>query len=203
MNDTYRYLVKKYFPNATYIVDAFHYLRYIEDAFNGVRIRVMNRYSTTDSKYKMLKRYWKILSNYYIDLETYDLTNYITGSKNTIDGIITDSLSIDSELEDAYNLTQSFLKSMRKLKYENANEYINKWIDDLYHSEIPEFHSLYKMFSNWKCEIVNSFIRFGDKRLSNGPIEGINNHIKEIKRIAFCYSNFDNFSKRILYIINE
>ena len=59
------------------------------------------------------------------------------------------------------------------------------------------------MFDNWKQEIINSFIRFGDKRLSNGPIEGMNNHIKEIKRIAFGYRNFNHFRKRILYMINE
>ena len=50
--------------------------------------------------------------------------------------------------------------------------------------------------------IPNDFI-LEDKRLSNGPIEGINNHIKEIKRVAFGYKDFSNFRKRILYIINE
>ena len=39
------------------------------------------------------------------------------------------------------------------------------------------------MFYNWKKEIVNSFIRFGERKLHNGYIEGINNRIKVIKRI--------------------
>ena len=48
----------------------------------------------------------------------------------------------------------------------------------------------------------HSFIRFGDKRLHNGYIEGINNKIKVIKRIAYGYTNFTHFRNRIMYIIN-
>jgi len=203
MNDTYRYIVSRYFPNATYIVDAFHYLRYIEDAFNKVRIRIMNNYSTNDPRYKMLKRYWKILSNFNVDLDTTNLINYINGNIDSIDNIINDSLLIDDELFEAYDLLQDFLYKMKNLKYEEADSYLDNWIDTLYNSSIHEFHILYKMFTNWKKEIVNSFIRFGDKRLSNGPIEGINNHIKEIKRIAFGYRIFEHFRKRIMYIINN
>lgn len=59
------------------------------------------------------------------------------------------------------------------------------------------------MFYNWKKEIVNSFIRFGERKLHNGYIEGINNRIKVIKRIAFGYQNFTHFRNRIMYIINS
>ena len=59
------------------------------------------------------------------------------------------------------------------------------------------------MFINWKIEILNSFIRFGDKRLRNGYIEGINNKIKVIKRIAYGYTNFTHFRNRIMYMINS
>ncbi|NJH65138.1 ISL3 family transposase, partial [Staphylococcus agnetis] len=36
--------------------------------------------------------------------------------------------------------------------------------------------------------------------LTNGPIEGINNKIKLIKRVAYGYRNFYNFKNRILII---
>ncbi len=36
--------------------------------------------------------------------------------------------------------------------------------------------------------------------ITNGIIEGINNKIKVIKRIAFGYRNFDNLKKRFLII---
>lgn len=59
------------------------------------------------------------------------------------------------------------------------------------------------MFYNWKQEILNSFICFGEKKLHNCYIEGINNQIKVIKRIAFGYQNFTHFRNRIMYIINN
>ncbi|MCM2437793.1 transposase [Periweissella beninensis] len=43
-------------------------------------------------------------------------------------------------------------------------------------------------------EIVNSF-EYG---FSNGPVEGINNKIKVISRIAYGFRNFENFRQRIL-----
>ncbi len=37
-----------------------------------------------------------------------------------------------------------------------------------------------------------------ESNITNGLIEGLNNKIKSIKRIAFGYSNFSNLKKRIL-----
>ena len=59
------------------------------------------------------------------------------------------------------------------------------------------------MFINWKDEILHSFIRFGDKRLHNGYIEGINNKIKVIKRVSYGYTNFFHFRNRIMHIVNN
>lgn len=35
-------------------------------------------------------------------------------------------------------------------------------------------------------------------KLTNGPLEGINNSIKTLKRVAFGYRNFAHFRNRIL-----
>lgn len=40
---TYRDVAKRVFPNATIIVDRFHYIRQIYWAFNKVRIKVQER----------------------------------------------------------------------------------------------------------------------------------------------------------------
>ena len=47
----------------------------------------------------------------------------------------------------------------------------------------------------YKSEIENSFVL---SRLTNDSIEGINNHIKVIKRVAYGYNNFKHFRPRIL-----
>ena len=80
---------------------------------------------------------------------------------------------------------------------------MNDWINRLKESSLKEFNNLAGMFENWKKEIINSFIRFGERRLHNGYIEGVINHIKEIKRISYWYRNFHHLRARIMYIFND
>ena len=57
-----------------------------------------------------------------------------------------------------------------------------------------EFKELLHTFTNWREEILNYF----DYRITNGFVEGKNNRIKTIKRMAYGYRNMDNFRMRIL-----
>lgn len=54
-------------------------------------------------------------------------------------------------------------------------------------------------------EIVNSFIfdPLTKSRITNGVIEGKNNFCKVIKRVRFCYKNFDLFRAKVIYISNN
>ena len=70
---------------------------------------------------------------------------------------------------------------------------MNDWINRLKESSLKEFNNLAGMFENWKKEIINSFIQFGERRLHNGYIEGVINHIKEIKRILIALQTTDAF----------
>ena len=56
---------------------------------------------------------------------------------------------------------------------------------------------------NWKEEIVNSFHTYDERKLSNGPIEGINRIVKIILRLANGYTNFNRFRNRVLYVLNK
>ena len=50
----------------------------------------------------------------------------------------------------------------------------------------------------FELELENSL----SYKYSNGAIEGTNNLIKVIKRIAFAYRSYENFRSRILLITN-
>ena len=96
-----------------------------------------------------------------------------------------------------------FIMSIYNPKSLKAEEFINNWIKTHNDTDIKEFHNIKNTFINQKDEIINSFIRFGERRLHNGYIEGMNNHIKVIKRISYGYTNFKHFRARIMYIINQ
>ncbi len=61
-------------------------------------------------------------------------------------------------------------------------------------NSLPEFRELLHTSSNWRGEILNYF----DYPITNGFVEGKNNRIKTIKRMAYGYHNKDNFRLRIL-----
>ena len=202
MNEAYRTVKNRHFPQATHIIDTFHFCRYVEDAWNNVRIRIQNSFNKDKKEYKILKRYWRILSAYSIDIDGESLYNPIRKKNTSVETIIDDAVNLHEDLINSYGLVNAFLRGIRDVKYEDSLDWIEAWILELKETPVKEFNDLVSMFVNWKVEISNSFIRFGDKRLHNGYIEGINNKIKEIKRIAFGYSNFTHFRNRIMHIIN-
>lgn len=202
MNNSYRTIIKRHFSNATHVIDSFHYLRYIEDAFNNVRIRIQSTFKQNTPQYKILKRYWRILSSFQMTLDEKSLYNHIQKKKTDINTIIQDSLAISKELDNAYTLCQHFLYGCKNTKFENAKQWLDSWLNEIKESGISEFLNLIKLFKNWEIEILNSFIRFGDRRLHNGYLEGLNNRIKVIKRISYGYTNFTHFRNRLMYSIN-
>ena len=63
------------------------------------------------------------------------------------------------------------------------------------------------MLLNWKDEIINSSTiidsNANKRRLSNGPIEGINGIIEQIKINGKGYTNYDRLKRRIIYTISK
>ncbi|MFB4162072.1 transposase, partial [Geomicrobium sp. JSM 1781026] len=57
-----------------------------------------------------------------------------------------------------------------------------------------EMKKAVKTLKNWQPEILNSFI-FGH---TNGPIEGLNNQTKVIKRDAFGFRRYDRLRLKVL-----
>jgi transposase len=78
-----------------------------------------------------------------------------------------------------------------RMRAEKRLELLEKRIEG---SSIPEFRELLHTLTNWREEILNYF----DYKITNGFVEGKNNRIKTIKRMAYGYRNMDNFRMRIL-----
>ena len=102
----------------------------------------------------------------------------------------------------SYSIKEDFFLAFENTHYEKANEFLNDFKIRCIKSNIPQFVSLAGTISSWQDEIVNSYIRFGDKRLNNGYLEGMNNRIKVIKKIGYGYKNFYYFRNRQMYNIN-
>jgi len=204
MYEPYLLIKQIMFPHAKYVVDKFHYTRYIMDALDKIRIRLQKEYGYNSKEYRMLKNkknvtllrkysndidWWtytkKYKNKYIVEILKYDLREELLG--------------INEELHQGYVLKELFLDLLYYSDYEHAEEEIKEWIDICKNCGLLEFEEAAKTINNWLPYIVNSFI---DKRFSNGFTEGLNNKIKVIKRVGFEYGNFEFFSLRIMYILN-
>ena len=205
MYEPYRIVTTIMFPKAKYVVDPFHYTRYIMDALDKVRIRLQDNYGYNSKEYRMLKnkknvsllrRYsneidWftytkRFKNNHLVDVLKYDLRENI--------------LDIDEELKMSYQLKELFLDITHHATYENVKNQLINWIALVREQNIEEMSEAANTIENWLEYICNSFI---DKRFSNGFTEGLNNKIKVIKRVGFGYKDFDFFRLRLLYILNN
>lgn len=204
MYETYLIVTKVMFKNAKYIVDRFHFVRYIMDALDKVRKRLQEKYGYNSKEYKLLKnkKNVSLLRNRYVDINWYVYVKRYEQGRYVYKlpkNILNEILSISDELNRGYDLKELFLDIVDNSNYENALVDLNIWIDLCKQSKISEFIEASKTIENWLPHIVNSFI---DKRFSNAYTEGLNNKIKVIKRNAYGYKNFDFFRLRLLYILN-
>ncbi|QXL48728.1 ISL3 family transposase [Ligilactobacillus salivarius] len=189
----YRSLIKELFPNAFIIADKFHVVTQAYTAMNKIRIRVMKEYGAGTHEYRALKRFWKLLlkNQDNVDYHRYYPRINFKYAELSDSEVLDRLFDMSSELKTAYEYYQLLLQMYRK----NSCQLLNLLTDTSSWNLPPEMRQALKTIKKHKAEIENSFVL---PKLTNGPIEGINNHIKVIKRIAYGYNNFKHFRLRIL-----
>ncbi|WP_026390111.1 ISL3 family transposase [Haploplasma axanthum] len=211
MLEPYRDVVTKVLPNTKIAVDSFHVIKTINDYVNKFRIKVMNRYAGIkefktykNDKYYMLKKFHYFFTKEYDNIYNGLIPIHkfkISLSKSVIKDFL---LSIDNDLKEMYNLKEDYRSFNRNATYDNAAEQLDDLIHKYRNHRLEDIRSFGKMLSNWKEEIVNSFIITDNKkRLSNGPIEGTNSRIKTIIKTSNGIKSFKRLRARIIYSINK
>lgn len=195
MNASYVGIIKEIFPQAKIIIDRFHIVQLVNRSMNKCRIQVMNRFKTSNNgdmkKYRRLKRYWKLLLKKQTDLSQTEYKFYRLFGQRTEAGIVEEMLDYDEELKVNYMMYQRLLNSIKNKDYDSLEKTIYSKYDKLLSTYIKtSIKTLKKHFPY----IKNSFIY----PFNNGRIEGINNKIKILNRIAYGYRNFTNYKNRIV-----
>ena len=205
MYEPYLLVTKTMFPKAIFVVDRFHYITYIMDAVDKIRIRLQKEYSPKSKEYKILKnkKNVSLIRKYSNEIDWWTYTKRYN-NKHQVEvlryDIRKEILNISEDLKNGYWLKEEFLDIVNHAEYEDCKVQFLNWIDLCNESGIEEFIEASKTIDNWLEYICNSFI---DERYSNGYTEGTNNLIKVIKRVGFGYKNFTFFRMRLLYILNN
>ncbi|MBK5253854.1 MAG: ISL3 family transposase [Peptostreptococcaceae bacterium] len=188
----YMSIIKDMFPNAEIVMDRFHIVQLLTRAFNKTRVKAMANFPKQSMEYKRLKRYWCLFLKNETKLNRTDFKHYTHFSHWISEQtLVKTSIAVDPMLATTYDALQILLydiktKNTVKLK-KDLNARLGENISDYMNTAIS---SLLK-----HGEYVENALKY---EYSNGTIEGLNNYIKVIKRVAFGYKSFFHFRNRIL-----
>jgi len=180
MHEPFRQAVQMCLSQAKVVVDKFHFIRHVNKAMDKVRSRLQGgnrrgkRRDLFKSRYTLLKGAERLA-----DWEKERLNRLFY---------------CYPELKKAWVFKESFRAWYRETDRIRAEERLGLLEEKIKGDSLPEFKELLHTLTNWREEILNYF----DYRITNGFVEGKNNRIKTIKRMAYGYRNMDNFRMRIL-----
>ena len=188
MYSPYVSLIKKMFPNAQIIIDTFHLIQLISRSLNKTRIKAMKN---NKAVYNKMKRYWKLIlkDRNELDYSKWKKFTCFPHFMTEID-VVNYILDQSAELKATYYKYQELLQSIKEKNYNDflyAINNININISDYMKTSI-------KTLIEFKDNIRNTF----NNNYHNGYIEGNNNFIKVLKRIAFGFRSFRRFKARIM-----
>jgi transposase len=170
---------KEVFPNATIIVDRFHFFSHLNKAIDNQRKQLRKLFKDNED-FKSLK--WALLKNK-LELSSEEKRK------------LRRAFAISPELEAIYEHKEE-LRSIfeRDLSRKEAEIMIEQWLKKANSLNNKYLNRFIKTFTNWKNYVLNYFPR----RFTTSTIEGINNTIKTIKRMCYGFRNFESFRYRIL-----
>lgn len=183
MTGACRSLMKRLFPQATIVIDKYHYVRQVGFAIEKARIGEQKQYSDRWRKY--FKRSRTVLLK--------NPASFTTGDRIQMENMF----RISPKLKSAYELKQMFGHFTGSSTRKEAQLRLEKFIMASQESGLEPFSNTSLTFQRWSKEMLNSF----DHPYTNGYIEECNNRIKVLKRVSFGMPRFKRFRRRILHIM--
>ena len=192
MYSPYISLIKKMFPNANIIIDKFHLVNLISTSLNKTRINIMKK----DKKnYNKLKRYWKLILKSQDELDNSKWRKWRCFDKlMTQSDVVSYLINTHVELKETYEIYHNILYSIKNNKYNNLEIILNNTSDKISSYMKTSVKTLKEYLPYIKNTLSNPY--------HNGFVEGNNNFIKVLKRIAFGFRSFRRFKARIMICKN-
>jgi transposase len=180
--------------NRIVTIDRFHVAKLLGDKVDKERKKVIKRLKAEfedDDKLENIKRTMWPFRHHRDDL---------SGDENNR---LEKLFELAPSLKECYELREELYEifELEKISKEKAKEKIDEWCTkaNLFETKgFNPFASFIETYRNYEENILNYFTN----RISSGPVEGLNNKIKVIKRRGFGFRNIANFAKRLFLDIN-
>lgn len=188
MYSPYVSLIKKMFPNANIIIDKFHLTQLISRALNKTRIAIMKKHKQHHRKFK---RYWKLILKSRDELDSSKWKKFACFKQlMTTTDVVDFLINLDDEFKETYWVYQELLYAFKKNNFDLLNKALHKQNNNISSYMKKALKTLLEFLPHIKNTFNNNY--------HNGFVEGNNNFIKVIKRIAFGFRSFRRFKARIM-----
>lgn len=187
MSGSYIPMIPKLFPKAKIVIDRFHIVQHMSRALNHTRIQLMTQFDKKSLEYRALKYYWKSVLKDSRKLSLNSFRSRTFGETLTPKECLTEIFHLVPELKGYYDLYQLLLFHLQE---KNADYFF-----DLIEEALPHLNQTFKTalrtILHHKQHVINAI----ELPYSNAKLEATNKLIKDIKRNAFGFRNFDNFKR--------
>ncbi len=179
--EPYHLAVRACLPNAQITADRFHVMKNLNDCVTAAR-RAIQRGAPEEEKVHLKGCRWLLVKN------ADDLSDEEQAKLAAI-------FAVSPVLQRLHERKEAF-RAVFETAPDRATalEHLTHWVQDVEASGLPSLTKFVATLRNWWEVILNYF----HDRLSSGLVEGLNNKLKLIKRLAYGYRNFAHFRLRVL-----
>ena len=197
MYSPYIGVIEDCFPNAKIIIDRFHIVQHLNRCLNQIRIKTMNELRNVQPRdYRKLKKQWKLVLKNSSDLNFNDFYTHRLYDGMVSEYVMTNYLiGLSPELRDTYELINNLKSAIRHHHFDRFKQILQDTKKRTYPRKVRTVLQTLEKY----LEPIEESLKY---TLSNGPIEGINNKIKNIKRSGYGYRSFRNLRNRALLVFS-
>ncbi len=183
MSPAYISAVLEHLPKATIVFDHFHVIKLFNDKLSDLR-RDLYRETKENLQKEVLKgTRWLLLKN----------PENLAPEKKEKERLA-EALKLNEPLSCAYYLKEDLRQIWLQLNKEAAERVFTDWVKRAQATGIK----MLKKFANTLAGYKSGILAYYDYRISSGPLEGTNNKIKTMKRMAYGFRDMEFFKLKIM-----
>lgn len=185
MSPAYTKAIESHLPDALHVFDRFHVMKLFNEKLSELRRRLARETTEKSAKDALKGIRFSLLKR----------QEHLDDSKGESKKL-ENALALNADLAVAYSLKELLAELWEQDEYDDAFALLGDWIADAEWSKIPEMQAFAKTLRNHWDKILDYYYC----EITSGPLEGLNNKIKTLKRQSYGFRDQEYFKLKILAI---
>jgi transposase len=184
MSAAYRRAVSTHLKKAVIVFDRFHVVKLFNDKLSDLRRSLYHR-AEADQKQVLKGSRWLLLKN----------PENLDAKKNEKQRL-EEALALNKPLATAYYMKEDLRRFWEQPGKRFATAFLNDWLRRAEASGVKMLQQMAKTLAGHR----SGLLAYYDAMITSGPMEGTNNKIKTMKRMAYGFRDMEFFKLKILAI---